>query len=246
MIIGVVMAIYRIADLNVEINPKFEISRKRLEPYAVLSGGSEKSPKVDISISVSDDEILERTKLGDGLNEKAAEDALILTKFCNAVLDGFDGFFFHSSCLELDGEAYIFSAVSGTGKSTHTALWRKHFGNRVTMINDDKPIIRKRGGKFYAYGTPWMGKADIGTNTKAPIKAVYILQRAEKNSAIRVAPSQVMKQLFEATVIDVERSRMEKLLELLNEFLSTTPLFLLSCNMDESAVSAAFNAVNGT
>lgn len=85
----------------------------------------------------------------------------------------------------------------------------------MTMINDDKPVIRKCDGKFYAYGTPWMGKADIGTNTKAPVKAVYILQRAEENTAVRVLPSQVMKQLLEATVIDVERSRMESCLNCL-------------------------------
>ena len=195
------MPIYRIADLNVEVNPKFKICRKRLESYAVKSN---ESGKTDIAISVSDDEIR-----------------------------------------ELDGEGYVFSAVSGTGKSTHTALWRRHFGNRVTMINDDKPVIRKCDGKFYAYGTPWMGKADIGTNTKAPVKAVYILQRAEENTAVRVLPSQVMKQLLEATVIDVERSRMEKLLELLDEFFKETPLFLLGCNMDESAVMTAYNAANG-
>ena len=192
------MPIYRIADLNVEVNPKFKICRKRLESYAVKSN---ESGKTDIAISVSDDEIRERLRLA------------------------------HN--------------VSGTGKSTHTALWRRHFGNRVTMINDDKPVIRKCDGKFYAYGTPWMGKADIGTNTKAPVKAVYILQRAEENTAVRVLPSQVMKQLLEATVIDVERSRMEKLLELLDEFFKETPLFLLGCNMDESAVMTAYNAANG-
>ena len=222
------MPIYRIADLNVEVNPKFKICRKRLESYAVKLN---ESGKTDIAISVSDDEIRERLRLSDNLSEQGAEDVLILSKFCNAVLDGFDGFFFHSSCLELDGEGYVFSAVSGTG--------------RVTMINDDKPVIRKCDGKFYAYGTPWMGKADIGTNTKAPVKAVYILQRAEENTAVRVLPSQVMKQLLEATVIDVERSRMEKLLELLDEFFKETPLFLLGCNMDESAVMTAYNAANG-
>ncbi len=235
------MPIYRIADLNIEVNPKFETSRKRLESYAVEPNEAEKT---DISISVSDDEIRERCRLSDNLSEQGAEDVLILSKFCNAVLDGFDGFFFHSSCLELDGKGYVFSAVSGTGKSTHTALWRKHFGNRVTMINDDKPIIRKCGGNFYVYGTPWMGKANIGTNTKAPVKAVYIIERAKENRAVRVLPSRVMKQLLEATVIDFEQSRMEKLLELLDEFFSTTPLFLLGCNMDESAVMTAYNASN--
>lgn len=236
------MPIYRIADLNVEVNPKFKICRKRLESYAVKSN---ESGKTDIAISVSDDEIRERCRLSDNLSEQGAEDVLILTKFCNAVLDGFDGFFFHSSCLELDGEGYAFSAVSGTGKSTHTALWQKHFGDRVTMINDDKPIIRRCGGRFYVYGTPWMGKANIGTNTKAPLKAVYILERAKENSAARVLPSQVLRQLFEAAVIDVERSRMERLLELFDGCFSVTPLFLLGCNMEDGAVITAYNAANG-
>lgn len=236
------MPIYRIADLNVEVNPKFKICRKRLESYAVKSN---ESGKTDIAISVSDDEIRERCRLSDNLSEQGAEDVLILTKFCNAVLDGFDGFFFHSSCLELDGEGYAFSAVSGTGKSTHTALWQKHFGDRVTMINDDKPIIRRCGGRFYVYGTPWMGKANIGTNTKAPLKAVYILERAKENRAARVLPSQVLRQLFEAAVIDVERSRMERLLELFDGCFSVTPLFLLGCNMEDSAVITAYNAANG-
>lgn len=99
------MPIYRIADLNVEVNPKFKICRKRLESYAVKSN---ESGMTDIAISVSDDEIRERLRLSDNLSEQGAEDVLILSKFCNAVLDGFDGFFFHSSCLELDGEGYVF------------------------------------------------------------------------------------------------------------------------------------------
>lgn len=236
------MPIYRIADLNVEINPKYKLAGQRLKPYIIQS---DKSDKVDITVSVTDGEITQRCMLGNNIDRQEAEDVLILTKFCNAVLDGFDGFFFHSSCLELDGEGYAFSAVSGTGKSTHTALWQKHFGNRVTMINDDKPIIRRCGGRFYVYGTPWMGKANIGTNTKAPLKAVYILERAKENRAARVLPSQVLRQLFEAAVIDVERSRMERLLELFDGCFSVTPLFLLGCNMEDGAVITAYNAANG-
>ena len=146
------MPIYRIADLNVEINPKYKLAGQRLEPYIIQS---DKSDKVDITVSVTDGEITQRCMLGNNIDRQEAEDVLILTKFCNAVLDGFDGFFFHSSCLELDGEGYAFSAVSGTGKSTHTALWQKHFGDRVTMINDDKPIIRRCGGRFYEGHQPY-------------------------------------------------------------------------------------------
>ena len=121
------MPIYRIADLNVEVNPKFKICRKRLESYAVKSN---ESGKTDIAISVSDDEIRERLRLSDNLSEQGAEDVLILSKFCNAVLDGFDGFFFHSSCLELDGEGYVFSVSQRNGQvyphgSVAKAFWQQ-------------------------------------------------------------------------------------------------------------------------
>lgn len=73
-----------------------------------------------------------------------SESGIINTLVCREILDNYDGLFFHSSALMLDGKAYLFSAPSGTGKSTHTALWQRHFGGRVQMINDDKPIIRKK------------------------------------------------------------------------------------------------------
>lgn len=66
----------------------------------------------------------------------------------------FRGILLHSSCVVVDGAAYAFSADSGTGKSTHTALWLKHFGNRAYMLNDDKPAIRLVGDRVYACGTP--------------------------------------------------------------------------------------------
>lgn len=101
------MPIYRIADLNVEINPKFKICRKRLENYAVKSN---ESGKTDIAISVSDDEIRERLRLSDNLSEQGAEDVLILSKFCNAVLDGFDGFFFIRPVLSLTARVMFFGS----------------------------------------------------------------------------------------------------------------------------------------
>ena len=144
----------------------------------------------------------------------------------------------------LDGEAYLFTALSGTGKSTHTALWRKRFGDRVTMINDDKPIIRNIDGKFWVCSTPWMGKSEIGTNIDVPIKAVYVLQRGEKNTAERVSTARVFKQLLEATLVPDTAENMQKLLELFDGLFSSVPLFLLSCNTDEEAAQVAYNAAN--
>ena len=231
------MPIYNIADLNILINPSSDEIKKRISPYIV------NSDSFDFEVKVSQNDISDFiSNSKQHCNSFMAESTLILTQICNRILENYDGFFFHSSSLMLDDEAYVFTAVSGTGKSTHTALWRKLFKEKVVMINDDKPIIRKKDGVFYVYGTPWMGKSNIGNNVKAPVKAVYILQRGEKNSVVRVKPGEVFKNILEATVVPTDRRNMEKLLDLLNEFFSSAPLFLLTCNMDIEAAQVAYNA----
>lgn len=231
------MPIYNIADLNILINPQSDEIKKRLSPYAV------NSDSFDFEVKVSQSEIEEYiANSKESCSSFAAENTLILTQICNRILENYDGFFFHSSSLMLDNKGYLFTAVSGTGKSTHTALWRKLFKEKVVMINDDKPIIRKKDGVFYVYGTPWMGKSDIGNNVKAPVKAVYILQRGEKNSAVRVKTGEVFRNILEATVVPTDRKNMEKLLTLLDEFFSSVLLFRLTCNTDTEAAQIAYDA----
>ncbi len=233
------MSIYRIADLNIKIEPKYENTSNRISAYLC------NERHFDFDASATQAEINDYYNSNGGqFSTAACESSIILSKICQKVLESYQGFFFHSSCLMLDGQAYVFSAKSGTGKSTHTALWRKHFGSRVTMINDDKPIIRKTNGKFFVYGTPWMGKSNIGNNVSAPIKAVYILRRGSENKAVRIKPGDVFKEILEATVIPTEKAAMSELLALLDEFFSETPLFLLTCNTDDSAVKAAYLAAN--
>ncbi len=233
------MPIYNIADLNILINPKYKSTSLILAPYI------SDAQTADFEIETDYDKIeMFRVQSQIPCTLQSAESTLILSELCNTVLESYNGFFFHSSSLMLDGEAYVFSAASGTGKSTHTALWRKHFGSRVTMINDDKPIIRKADGRFFIYGTPWMGKENIGTNTKAPVKAVFILTRGETNSARRVKTGEVFRQILEATVVPSDKSIMSELLRLLDEFFSEVPLFLLTCNRDDDAVTVAYNAAN--
>lgn len=235
------MPIYNIADLNILINPSCDEIKKRISPYIV------NSDSFDFEVKVSQNDIADYiSNSKEYCNKFIAESTLILTQICNRILENYNGFFFHSSSLMLDNEGYLFTAVSGTGKSTHTALWRKLFKEKVVMINDDKPIIRKKDGVFYVYGTPWMGKSDIGNNVKAPVKAVYILQRGENNSAERIQIGAVFKNILEATVVPTDRKNMENLLSLLDEFFSSVQLFLLTCNMDIEAAQVAYNASKNT
>ena len=231
------MPIYKIADLDIKINPVYDYVKEILSPYMC------DSLNFDFEVKFSRMDIIEHANEFD--NEFSLgyyENSMILDSVYKTILEKYDGFFFHSSCLAIDNKACAFTAPSGTGKSTHTALWRNMLGSRVVMINDDKPIIRKKDGVFYAYGTPWMGKSGIGNNVKAPLKAVFILKRSEENRVMKVSPSKVIKELLEAAMIDSDRQMVTNLLELINDFLGRVTVFELFCNKDIEAAKTAYDA----
>ena len=231
------MPIYRIAELNIKLEPAYQETIDRLAPY--LAEGEE----YDFAVSPDRDAFEEFCARSGFPNSPGAnEGPYLYTLICRKILSDYDGFFFHSSALEMDGEGYLFTALSGTGKSTHTRNWRKRFGDRVTMINDDKPIIRKINGRFYVCGTPWMGKSDIGCNMIAPLKAVYVLQRGEEIRAEKVSAGAVLKQLIEATLLPRTKEDMQKQLSLFNELFTQIPIILLSCNKDEDSARVAYEA----
>ena len=231
------MPIYRIAELNIKIEPKYKETVDCLEPYLT------DSETFDFEVPIDPEKFASYVAKAPRPDMPAPnEGPYIYTYICRKVLREYDGFFFHSSCLALDGEGYVFTALSGTGKSTHTRNWCKYFGDRVTMINDDKPIIRKMNGKFYVCGTPWMGKSDIGCNMIAPLKAVYVLQRGEENRAEKVSAGAVLKQLIEATLLPRTKEDMQKQLSLFNELFTQIPIILLSCNKDEDSARVAYEA----
>ena len=233
------MAIYKIAGINILINPVYDYTAKQMEPFICGEANYE------FDASATKEEIENFMSKDDSpLPPAMYEGPIILTKICRRMLEDYDGFFFHSSSLCLDGEGYLFTAQSGTGKSTHTSYWRELFGDKVTMINDDKPIIRKIGGKFYVCSTPWMGKSNIGTNLNAPVKAVYVLKRGKENSAEQVSPARVFRELLEATLLPDKRENTAKLLELYDGLFSQAKLIELYCKPEIEAAKTAYNAVN--
>ncbi len=98
-------------------------------------------------------------------------------------MPSYDTVLFHGSALAIDGDGYLFTAKSGTGKSTHTRLWRERFGDRVVMINDDKPLLHIDAGSVIAYGTPWNGKHRLGTNASVPLRADCVFSDARSRTA---------------------------------------------------------------
>ena len=111
-----------------------------------------------------------------------------------------DGLYLHSSAVEYQGKAYLFSGNPGAGKSTHTRLWQSIFGEEACVFNDDKPALRYLDGTWYAYGTPWCGKDGINQNRKVPLAGICFLVQANENKIRRLTPQEAMKRIFGQTI----------------------------------------------
>lgn len=156
-----------------------------------------------------------------------------------------DGFLLHSSAVVVDGKAYLFSAPCGTGKSTHTKLWLRIFGDRAYILNDDKPALRLEDGVWYAYGTPWSGKYDISANSRVPLAGICFLQRGEKNVIRPFGGSKAVFAFLEQTARPPETALRERLMDLMQKLMETVPVWHLECNMDPEAAVVSYEAMSG-
>ncbi|MBQ5991931.1 MAG: hypothetical protein IJL62_05210 [Clostridia bacterium] len=160
-------------------------------------------------------------------------------------MPSFDTVLMHGSCIAVDGEAYLFAAKSGTGKSTHTSLWRTLLGDRAVMINDDKPLVRISETGAVVYGTPWDGKHHLSTNGSAPLKAICILERAEKNTVRRITAAEAYPMLLQQIYRPQDAAAMRKTLTLIDRIGGAVDLWRLGCNMDPEAAEIAYHAMSG-
>lgn len=154
-----------------------------------------------------------------------------------------DTILFHGSVIAVDGAGYLFTAKSGTGKSTHTRLWRERFGSRAVMINDDKPLLHLSEGGATVFGTPWNGKHRLSTNTCVPLKAVCIIGRAEQNSITRISKAEGYDMLVQQTHKPNDPQKLIKTLRLIDKLADEVGLYRLYCNMDISAADIAYEGM---
>ncbi len=154
-----------------------------------------------------------------------------------------DVLLFHGSAIAVDGEAYLFTARSGTGKSTHSRLWREAFGDRAVMVNDDKPLLRIREDGVRVYGTPWNGKHRLGDNISAPLKAICILTRAEENRIVPVTAEEAFPVLYQQCYRPAEPEALLRTLDLLEELSKRVRLYRLGCNMDPAAALVSYKGM---
>lgn len=230
------MARMEIAGLTADIEPCFG----RLEKNAVKYSSDSDAP-ADIRISLSEEFLKEKQAQYPTLSKSDCCYCWAADAFYYQLLD-FGGFMLHSSCVRRGDRAYLFSADSGTGKSTHTHLWLKAFAD-AEIVNDDKPALREFGGVWHACGTPFSGKSNENVNLKIPVRAVVFLERGEENQIEPLSVKEAIPLLMKQTLRPKSPERSIRLLELLDRFFKAVPMFRLRCNMSLSAAQTAYDGI---
>ena len=170
------------------------------------------------------------------------EELAIYRKIAEQMIN-YDTILFHGSCIAVDGVGYLFTAKSGTGKSTHTRLWREYLGDKAVMVNDDKPLLHITDSGVIAYGTPYNGKHRLGTNTSVPLKAICILTRAAENYIDPISFEQAYTMLLQQVYRPADSILMMKTLTMIDRLPDTVKLYRLGCNRDILAAKVAYEGM---
>lgn len=227
---------FLIAGLKTEYDILYDRLKEHSEPYK-----SEFDGEPDIRIELTEEDYLKKQKESLKIPIDLVEYIGVGALF-NRELMNYNGIMLHSSCVEKDGYAYLFSADCGTGKSTHTHLWLKNLsGTRI--INDDKPALRLEDDVWYAHGTPFSGKHNESTNAKVPVRAIVFIERSEKNEVSRLDTAEAIKLIFKQLLTARDREIGFKLLENVDLLLTKVPVFLLKCNMEDEAAITSYNEI---
>jgi len=160
---------------------------------------------------------------------------LITLMDLEATLLHFGALILHASLIRWNGRGIVFSAPSGTGKSTQAELWERYEG--ADVLNGDRAALRKLDGVWTAFGLPYAGTSGIYRNESAPLRAAVALRQAEENRIRPLYGAEAFRYLYPETMIhrwdpEFEARASGLLLELLGE----VPVFLLECRPDREAV----------
>ncbi len=236
----------RLGDFDFDISCRSPKNYKRFEPYAVAQGNA------GLSVEVSDEQLKAEEKTafaeqGIVFGPSACEFTAVHRQLADW-LPLHNAFVMHSAVIEANGEGIAFAAHSGTGKTTHMLLWQRLLGEKMIIVNGDKPIIRFFDGEPdtpYAYGTPWNGKESMGCNMKTRLRHICLIERADENSAVPLETDAAVSLLFNQTYMPRDPAAVAATMAMMNRLINSCRLWRIRCNMDISAAETAYKAIFG-
>lgn len=170
------------------------------------------------------------------------ETLAVYRKIVTKMLD-FDTFLMHGAVVAVGDKAWLFTAPSGTGKTTHINLWLNNIPGSY-VVNGDKPLIHICD-ECTVYGTPWAGKEGMNQNIGVKLCGIVILNRGAENHIEKVPVTRILPVLIQQSYRPKERVELEKTLSLLSRMGKKIPMYQLYCNMDPEAAFVAYNVLNG-
>ncbi len=159
-------------------------------------------------------------------------------------LINYDGIVIHASSIAWRNKGLLFTAPSGTGKSTHVRLWEKYMGNEVTVVNDDTPAIRFSGETPMLCGTPWSGSSDKFANLQVPVGAIIILQQAPTDNIRKLTPVEALPMLMPRVFLPYfDKQLMVKAYDVIDRIITKVPIYLLNCTPEKTAMELVYECV---
>ena len=224
---------YVIADLVVDMEVSGRTARQAAAYAAEIDGPA------DVTITCDVRRVLE---LNPQLKDEETAEYLVTGMIFSRHLLLYGGTYLHASAIVLDGKAYLFSAPSGTGKSTHTEKWCRLFG--ATYLNDDKPALRYIDGKWIAYGTPWSGKHDLSDPRGVPLGGIAFVKRGDVNSICRLSVKEAVGQIMSQSQWRLPNANgMDRQLDMVEELVRNIPVWQLTCRNDDEAAWVSHDAM---
>jgi serine kinase of HPr protein (carbohydrate metabolism regulator) len=215
---------------------------------------TEEAPRCHITVTREDlefeQEFLRQEALEEGIKVRKFTDpflerAAIQRKLADFLFEQ-DVLMTHGSTVAVDGKAYLFTAKCGTGKSTHTRLWRQVFGDRAVMVNDDKPFLKITEEGILACGSPWSGKHGLDSNISVPLKGICILHRGEENRIRRIGAEDAIEMLLHQSYVSDNTALQQKTFALVNRLTQCIPLWEMSCTKSTDAAILSHGMMSGS
>ena len=235
----------RLADVNIAVNSIHDEVYRLCRDY--LTDGS-----TDFYVSPAPADIeLERVK---NLHEAEVEgippvnypdsylETLAVYRKIVTQMLGYDTFLLHGAVIAVNDKAWLFTAPSGTGKTTHIRLWLDNIKGSY-VVNGDKPLIHV-GEDVTVYGTPWAGKEGMQKNVGVKLCGIVFLERGAENRIGRTTLLQSLPLLIQQSYRPNDKSGTEKALALIGKLGSRVPLYRLQCNMRPEAAWTAYRTLS--
>ncbi len=230
----------RLCGLNIEIDNRYGFVEAQCRDYIAAGGAA------DFRVRVSGEDIRRyRAECARPMRDDEAESVLLYRAVCGR-MPAYDALLLHAAAVKADGRGYAFSAARGVGKTTHLRAWQETLGDRVTVINGDKPLVRRRqDGHWWVYGTPWCGKEGEQTNTCCPLNAICLLSRGQENAISRATLTDAAAGVLEATLLPPTTALRDRMAVLVGALVRDVPVFTVSCLPDHTAAELVYATLAG-